>query len=324
MLKITGKHSALIHERLKRWSLEDGNGLESDSLTLVINSDDIDGLPPKGEKYHVMLGNVERDTFQISKRSFSVHPREVTLVLTVAPFSVKDNSGYRERKSASWDNAPLPQVVADCVTPHGFQPFVHPELQKIVIPHVDRTDESTHHFLSRLAKNYDAVAKPVNDTFVFVPKGKANSATGKTIETITLSLPADNTPDNPDFVNVSGDLDGRFEFNGVKAFYLSTGDGSRQDVQTGTAPFKKIGKDKNSKAEAEQACAAELRKIKREGRKLTVTAPVNPAAFAEGLLELDDSFPSMVRGICSIDRVSFSGSGLQPTTMTISATLTGD
>ncbi|MFD2177841.1 contractile injection system protein, VgrG/Pvc8 family [Veronia pacifica] len=320
MLELTGKHADLMLSRLKSWRLEDGNGIEGDALTLTIDSDDFDGLPPKGERYRVAIDGVERDIFSISQRGFSLNPRDITLVLTVAPFSIKDQSGYRERKSASWDNATLATIVGDTVTPHGFAFFIVPELQKIVIPHVDRTDESTQAFLSRLAKNFDAIAKPVHDTFVFVPKGKTKSATGKPIENITLSLPADNRPDSPNFVNVSGELDGRNEFNGVRAFYLSTADGTRQEVKTGSPPFKLLGRDKNSQAEAEQSCAAELRKIRREGRKLRLEAPVNPAAFAEGLIELDTSFPAMVAGRFSIDKVTISGQGLSPERMTIQAT----
>ena len=324
MLKLIGKNSDLILSRLKSWRLNDGNGTEGDNLTLQINSDDVDGLPPKGEAYSVYLGEIKRDEFQISKRSVSLHPREITLVLTVAPFSIQDVSGYRERKSSSWDNATLAQIVGDCVTPHGFSVFVHPRLQKIVISHQDRTDESTPAFLSRLAKAHDAIAKPVERRFIFVPIGEHKSASGKDIETITLSLPRDNQPDSPKFVNVSADLDGRQDFNGTRAFFLSTADGSRQEVKTGARPFKLLGKDKNSKAEAEQACAAELRRIQRQGRKIRIELPANSAAFAEGIVMMDDSFPQAFKGKCSIDQVSFSGQGLQPKRMTIQATLTGE
>ncbi|WP_237359111.1 contractile injection system protein, VgrG/Pvc8 family [Vibrio azureus] len=245
-------------------------------------------------------------------------------MLSVAPFHIKDQTGYRERQSMSWDKTTLAQVVADTVTPHGFQAFVHPRLQKIEIAHLDRTDESTPAFLHRLAKHYDAVAKPVDGRFIFAPKGEARSASGKAIETVTLSQPDDNQPQRPNVINVSIDLDGRTEVTGVKAFYLSTENGTRQEVKKGKAPFKVIGKDKNSQQEAEQACASELRKMQREGRKLTIDAPPNPAAFAEGLLILDSTFPKAFQGTCSIDSVSFSGQGLQPRRMNITATLTGE
>ena len=321
MLKLSGKNADLIHARLSRWSLEDANGLDGDSLTLVINSDEIDGLPPKGEKYRAYLGDVERGEFQISSRSFSLQPRTITLVLTVAPFSVNDKTEFRARKSFSWSDATISKIVSDCVTPHGFIPVVHPLLKNIVIKHIDRTDETLQAFLRRMAKQFDAVAKPVDDKFIFAPKGMSKAASGKAIETVTLSLPAYNSPLSSDFVNVTGDLDGRFEFNGVRAFWISKETGIRQEVQRGEDPFKPLRQDKNSKEEAEQACAAELRKIKREGRKLTITAPINPKIFAEGLIHFDASFPKLIEGMCSIDKVSFSGQGQQASGMSISATL---
>lgn len=310
--------------RLKTWRLKDGNGTEGDSLTLVLNSTDIEGLPPKGERYTVWLDDVKRDVFQISRRSATLNPRDVTLVLTVAPFTITDSTGFRERKSASWDNVPLGQIVKDCVTPHGFSVYTHPRLAKIMIEHCDRTEQSTPAFLNVLAKQFDAVAKPVNDKYVFVPTGEASSVSGKPIETLTLSQPALNQRGLPNFINVSTNLDGRTDFNGVKAFYHTTQDGERKEVQQGTEPFMMLGKDKNSEQEGKQAAAAALRRIKRQGRQFEIEAPPVASVFAEGIVILDASFPSAFQGKCSIDQVTFSGQGLQPTKMNITATLTGD
>ncbi|MBD1572874.1 hypothetical protein HC725_06215 [Vibrio sp. S17_S38] len=318
-IRLQGKNSDLMMARLKSFNLEDSEGVKGDSLTITLSSDDVGGLPPKGEFYLVYLGNVERGRFSISQRKFSVYPKEITIVMTAAPLSVKDKE-FRARKSSSWDQCSLNQIVQEA-TPTGFEIFVHPALQNIQIEHTDRTEESTSAFLNRLAKDYDAVAKPVGDKFVFVPKGQAKSASGAEIETITLSLPKDNSPSNASFVNVSGSLDGSNEFNGVKAFYSTTVNGQRLEVEKGSEPFKRLAKDKNTKQDAIQACAAELRKINREGRKISVEAPIDPNAFAEGVLILDASFDAVIRGNYSIDRASFSGSGLQASRMSLTATL---
>ncbi|PMJ89829.1 hypothetical protein [Vibrio sp. 10N.261.55.A7] len=323
MLNIVGKNAELMMGLLKSWQLTDGNALEGDSLTLSIFSEDIDGIPPKGEKYKVYVGNVFRDEFIISKRSVSLNPRVLRLVLSVAPFSITDSTEYRSRKSASWNNVTIAKVVADCVTPHGFSIFVHPRLQKIEIENVDRTDESTSAFIFRLAKQYDAVAKIVDGVYVIAPKGEVIAASGKRVETITLSCPDSSELKSAEFLNVDVDLDGRDDFNGVKAFHLSTDSGTRKEVVVGSSPFKSIGKDCNSLSEAQQACSTELRRIQREGRKVTINASPNPLTFAEGLVVLDDSFPSAFRGTCSIDSVNFTGRGRQVKTMMIQATSTG-
>lgn len=322
MLKLSGKNADLLMDRLTSWHLKDGNGTAGDAVTLAINSTDIDGLPSKGEQYTVYLNNVKRDVFQIAQRSATMHPRGIRLVLTVAPF-MADQSEFIKRQSSSWDNTTLGQIVADVVTPVGYAVFVHPRLEKIQIEHCDRTDESVPAFLHRLAKQFDAVAKPVERRYVFTPIGESKSATNQTIETITLTKPANNRPDLPNFVNVSTDLDGRSAFHGVKAYYVATHDGQRHEIAVGQAPFKQLGKDKNSEGEAHQAATMELRRIQRQGRTLTIEAPPEPKAFAEGLVVLDASFPRAFQGTCSIDTVEFSGQGLQPTHMTISATLTG-
>ena len=320
MLNIEGKNSELMMSLLKNWQLTDGNGIEGDSLTLSIFSEGVDGIPTKGEKYQVYLDDVFRDEFQISKRSLSLHPSELRLVLSVAPFSVTDDSGYRARKSSSWDKTTLKKILSDCVAPHGFAVFVHPRLQKIEIEHIDRTDESTPAFIHRLAKQFDAVAKIVDGVYVMVPKGEAVSASGKKIETITLSRPNDA---NANVMTVSADLDGRDDFNGVKAFYLDTANGVRKEVSKGQSPFKQIGKDCNNLTEAQQACATELRRIEREGRKISISAPANPLAFSEGVVVFDSSFPPAFQIQCSIDTVSFNGTGRQCKSMSIQATSIG-
>ncbi|MCG9678761.1 hypothetical protein [Vibrio sp. Isolate24] len=322
MLKLVGKHSEMIIGSLKNWSLTDGNGTEGDSLTLSLFSEGITGIPPKGEKYKVYLGDVFRDEFQISNRKAKLSPKEVALVLSVAPFNRTDNDGFRAKKSNSWHDTPLAKIMQDVLLPHGYSVFVHPKLQNIKID-ISRTDEGASAFLNRLAKKFDAVAKPIGSVYVMAPKGEVNSASGKAIETITLSLPSDNNPKLPNFVNVEIDLDGREDFDGVRAFYLSTDDGKRISVETGSAPFKELGKDFDTKKEAEQACLTELRRILREGRKVNITAPANAAAFAEGIVVLDETFEKLYQGTCSIDSVQFNGQGKQAKVMTIQATLTG-
>ncbi|TOY91864.1 contractile injection system protein, VgrG/Pvc8 family [Vibrio fluvialis] len=320
-LRIEGKNAAMMMELLKNWQLTDGNGIENDSLSMTLFSENVEGIPAKGEKYQVYIGNTYRDEFQISKRSVSLRPSEVRLVLCVAPFNILDSTGYRERKSSSWDNTTISQVASDCVVPHGFSVFVHPELQNIQIEHIDRTEESTAAFIYRLAKLYDAVAKIVDGTYVIAPKGKAKSATGKEIETITLSLSGNQAND---ITNVEIDLDGRDDFLGVKGYYLSTDSGERVAVVVGSSPCKVIRNEFSTQPEAEQACSTELRRIQREGQRVTISALPNEMAFAEGLVVIDNTFPSAFRGTSSIDSVCFSGRGRQAINMTIQATLTGE
>ncbi len=321
-LRIEGKNSEMMMELLKNWQLTDGNGIENDSLSMTLFSENVDGIPPKGEKYQVFLGDTYRDEFQISKRSISLRPREVRLVLCVAPFNVLDSTGYRERKSSSWPpNTPISQIVSDCVTSHGFTVFVHPELQNIQTEGMHRTEESTSAFIYRLAKQYDAVAKIVDGKYVIAPKGKAKSPTGKEIETITLSL---NDKQASDLTNIEIDLDGRDDFLGVKGYYLSTDSGERVAVVVGSSPCKVIRNEFTTHAEVEQACSTELRRIQREGQRVSISSLPNEKAFAEGLVVIDNTFPSAFRGTSSIDSVCFSGRGRQATNMTIQATLTGE
>ena len=69
---------------------------------------------------------------------------------------------------------------------HQLDPRVGEFLSPISIAHLDQTEESDLHLLTRLARQYDAVTKPVRGFLLFVPKGESKSATGKTIPAIAI------------------------------------------------------------------------------------------------------------------------------------------
>ncbi|CAG9296306.1 hypothetical protein [Celerinatantimonas diazotrophica] len=125
MFKLTAKNTELLLARLKSWHLKDGNSTKGDSLSLTINSSNIDGIPLKGEQYTVYLDDIKRDVFQITQRMAAMQPRAVQIELTVAPF-MADSSEFLKRQSASRDNTTLAQIVSDVVTPFGYDIFVHP------------------------------------------------------------------------------------------------------------------------------------------------------------------------------------------------------
>ncbi len=62
-----------------------------------------------------------------------------------------------------------------------------PHLASIALPHTDQSHESDMNLLSRLAKRYDAVAKPAGGTLVFTRRGIAKSASGQDLARITLT-----------------------------------------------------------------------------------------------------------------------------------------
>ena len=71
----------------------------------------------------------------------------------------------------------------------------------------------------------------------------------------------------------------------------------------GNAPFKTLRQRYQNEAEARAVAEGELRRVGRENLKLLIDCPGNPLLAAEGLLVLDESWPSYMQGRWSIKQV---------------------
>lgn len=71
----------------------------------------------------------------------------------------------------------------------------------------------------------------------------------------------------------------------------------------GNAPFKTLRQRYQNEAEARAVVEGELRRVGRENLKLLIDCPGNPLLAAEGLLVLDESWPSYMQGRWSIKQV---------------------
>ena len=70
---------------------------------------------------------------------------------------------------------------------YGLDARVAEELAKIILPHVDQTDESDLHLLTRLGERYDAAARPANGRLVFARRGAAMSATSGAVTAVRIA-----------------------------------------------------------------------------------------------------------------------------------------
>lgn len=325
-VNITGRHAALINERLIDWEHVDAAGIESDRLHLTVDTRGLDGLPEEGATiglevgYQETLPLVSKGTFTITRTTPKLFPHQLLIVATAAPFTVSDETGFKARRSASYSDTTLGALFRTLTRKHGFSPRVAPDLDGIVIEHVDQSDETDMGFLTRLARKYDAVTKPYSDLYVLARRGQAKTISGQVLPEVTLSVPQDNRPGERAFMEASVDRNSRIRFRGCKTTWWDGEAGEECIVESGTEPFKRLRQRYQSDAEARAAAEGELRKIKREGAKLRLEVPGNPALAAEGIIVLDDTWPSYVAGRWSIDKLTASGSRQQGYRCVIEAT----
>ncbi|MBK5545090.1 phage late control D family protein [Pseudomonas sp. TH04] len=308
IVEFYGANAALLNQRLMHWSHTDAAGIESDRLELTLNIEGLEGLPSLSGKIGLRVGYqesglVEKGEFVITQRTPVLFPMRLMIVATAAPFSMLDASGYRQRRSASYGPTTLGALFRQLVSRHGFSPRVAPALEGIAIAHIDQSNESDMAFITRLARRYSAVTKPINALYVLAEAGQVKSLSGQLLPQVKLSVTQDNRPGDQAFITAKLDEKSRSKYMGSRVTWWDGAGGKQQVVEVGVAPFKTLRQRCQNEAEARAVAEGELRRVGREGLKLLIDCPGNPLLAAEGLLVLDETWPSYMQGQWSMKQV---------------------
>ncbi|HAV1337876.1 phage late control D family protein [Vibrio parahaemolyticus] len=311
-VRVNGPGEAFINSRLISWERVDAAGLQSDQITLTVDTAGQTGIPHEGAVLRFSEGYdgnlVDKGEFKITRIVPRLFPPTVTIVATAAPFQVEDKTGFKERRTRTFENISLAELFRQVVSPHGYSPRVASEFESVQLAHVDQIDETDSAFLTRLAKERDAVAKPVNDLYVLARRGQVKTITGQQIPPVTVAVPGKNDPsDLGQFINCQLEKPSRTNVSGVKAKWIDNSNGQEHEVQSGQAPFKKLRQAYESESTAKQSCDDELKKVQRQGASVRLDLPGDPYLVAEGLLTLNDTFPEEMAGNWSIDKVTARG-----------------
>ncbi|MCU7974862.1 hypothetical protein L5M43_06160 [Shewanella sp. SW36] len=311
-VKVSGPGAAIINSRLISWVRVDASGIQSDQITLTVDTAGQTGLPKEGatlQWFEGYDGNlVDKGAYKITRIRPKLYPPSMTIIATAAPFQIEDKTRFKERRTRSFENITLAELFRQVVSAHGFSPRVAAEFESVTLAHIDQIDETDSAFLTRLAKERDAVAKPVNDLYVLAKRGQVKTITGQTIPPIVIGVPGNNDPaDTGQFINCELDKPSRPNFSGVKAKWTDSTTGQEHEVLDGQEPFKKLRQAYESADIAQQACRAELDKVHRQGSSVRLDLPGDPYLVAEGIMTLNDSFPAEMAGAWSIDKVTARG-----------------
>ncbi|MET3560846.1 phage protein D [Bartonella japonica] len=106
--------------------------------------------------------------------------------LNVTGRAASMNTSYRTPKSQSYHQQTLGSIVQEIAKRNGYIPKVDPSLAKIVVRHIDQTAESDMAFATRLAGEYDAVAKPVDGKLVLAKRGEGKAITGEALPIVVI------------------------------------------------------------------------------------------------------------------------------------------
>ena len=184
--------SPQVGARLQRLRLTDRRGLEADQLDLTL--EDHDGrlaLPPRGAELHLAMGwrgqpLVDRGTYIVDEVEHSGAPD----VITIRARSADMRQGLPGKRTQSWGAITLGEIITTIAGRHGLEPKTGQHLQGIYLEHIDQTEESDLHFLTRLAERFDAIATVKAGRLLFIPEGAGTTAGGTEIPAIRLTRQA--------------------------------------------------------------------------------------------------------------------------------------
>ncbi|WNJ94985.1 phage late control D family protein [Vibrio ruber] len=311
-VRISGPGEQIINSRLTSWERIDVSAAQSDQITLHIDTAGQTGLPKEGAELVFSEGYddrlVHKGKYVITRISPKLFPPTVTIVATAAPFQAQDNTGFKERHTRTFTEISLAEIFRQLVTSHGFSPRVASKFETVWFKHIDQMNETDSAFLVRLAKCHDGIAKPVDGLYVLAEKGQIKTITGQDVPSVTVDVSDNNDPsDFRRFINCQLELASRRNFLGVKAKWIEGSTGLEYEVTSGEAPFLMLQQVYEASSTAQQACNEELQKIKREKDSIRMDLPGDPYLVAEGILELNTSFPPEMVGRWSIDQVTARG-----------------
>ena len=312
-VEIYGANATLLNERLVSWVHTDASGIESDKIQLIIDIDGLEGLPSLGGRIGFRVGYQEtglfdKGVFVITQRKPSLYPLQLSLTAMSAPLSVGDETGFRQRRSASYGPITLGALFRQLTMKHGFSPRVAPELESKKIDHIDQSNETDMGFLTRVAAIYFAVTKPIKGLYVLALRGQLTSISGKPVTEVVLSVTKNNRPGDPAFISAVLDEKAQSKYQGCVTTWWDSAAGKQRTFQLGVAPFKTLPRRCQNEDQAKAAAEGELRRLEREAFTLTITCPGHPDLAAEGVIHLDATWPKIMQGRWSVTILTASGS----------------
>ena len=289
--------TAAIRARMLSLSVADAAGTESDTVEIALDDrEGIVALPRTGALLEIRLGY--RETGVLAMGRFTVDELSLTgppQALTIRARAADLRQGLKKPRTRPWENLSLGDIVSSIAGEHGYKAKVAESLAGEVIAHIDQVDESDLNFLTRLAKDRGAIAKPAGGLLIFVPPGEAKSASGKALPTVAMTATQLSRWDVT--------LAERGKYPAVAAKWFDPTTAAEQTVTAGDGePVYTIGRRYPNQAAAESAARARLESFSRGLATLRLTCPGDPLIVAESRLTLS-GVRTGIDGAWSVTRV---------------------
>lgn len=283
-----------IADRLLSLTVSDAAGLKSDSVEITLDdADNAIELPLPGALLAVFMGY--KETFLAPMGLFTadeVLAKGPPDTVTIRGKAADMGGSIKNQKTREWHDKTIEEIVATIAAEHDLEPKVAESYAAFRYDHLDQTDESDMHLLTRMARTHDAIATVKGGALLFIGRGEGKTASGLAM----IPRPVAKTGK----ISWSMTLAARGSFNSVQASWHDQQTGLRETVTAGDgAPVKRLRHTYATQVEADQAAKAKLNELARGKDTLSITMPGDPLVAAEGQI-LASGFRIGVSGLWSI------------------------
>jgi uncharacterized protein len=321
-LIVDGKSiSGDVYPRLISLGLSERRGTDADELEIVL--DDSDGrvaIPPAGAEISLKLGwrdlveggsttLIDKGIFKVDARRHSGTPDRLTIKARSADLT----RAFRTRRTQTWTETTLGQVLTDVAGRNGLQAIVAVDKASIEVAHLDQDRESDSAFLARLGRLHDAVATVKARRLLFAAVGSGETPGGTPIPPASLTR---SDGDRHDWEAAERD-----SYSGVIAIWQDRSAGTRKEVLVGSADNpKRLGRIYGSERTARRAAESTFKRQARAGARFNLSlARGRPDLFPEQQLSLSGWKPQIDAAdwLIAETRHSLTGNGGLTTTLNL-------
>ncbi|TLP67075.1 late control protein D [Parasedimentitalea maritima] len=298
--------SGVLAPRLVSLTLTDAAGVQSDNVQITLSDTTLFGRlvePRAGAEIRVWLGYPLQLKYMGMFTADSVEvegPPDRMMITGLATINGETTSGktaLTDQKKRSWpEGTSIGALVEKIAGEHDMEPAVSQSLADLALPHIDQIDESDMNLLSRVARDFDAIAKPGDGRIVMAKRGESLTASGQPMPTLLLTQKKVSRWRYRNSVKAKA--------GSVVAVYQDLARGKPEERTAGEGePVRRLKRRFPNKDAAQTAADSEFQKLQRAGRSLLITMPGDPDAMAEGKL-LAAGFRSYIDGEWLITRAT--------------------
>lgn len=207
-------------------------------------------------------------------------------VLKVKGKAADMRAGLKAGRTRAWRDTTVGAIVDQIAGEHGLDPACAADLAGRPIVHRDQTNESDLHFLTRLGRDFGAVAAPKNGQLVFAPASSGLSTSGEAMTAITL--------DRADLIDWKGVAADRESYGKVRARYRDLGAARTRFAEAGEGtPVRTLRTTYATQSAAQSAADAELARTQRESGGVEISLQGRPSIAAQTPITLTGLRPSL-------------------------------